>query len=270
MPAFDPAIGKFGLPRTLAIVAVFVLVTILLLGLSGVLADSVRRFSDSGDFYQSRISRLVEQGTGLAEKLGIEVLPDAIQSALDPGTLIGFFSSIAESILQLLSRLFVILLIVIFMLFEAHGFSRKIQMAYGDDWAGPDGMGQVAGKVYDYLSVKAAMSLLTAAGVIAINLYADVDFVALWALVAFLFNFVPSIGSIIAAIPPVLLAMVEHGPGRGMLVALGYLIVNVGIGNIIEPKLMGEKLGLSPMVVILSLFFWAWVLGPVGMVWLYP
>jgi predicted PurR-regulated permease PerM len=92
-----------------------------------------------------------------------------------------------------------------------------------------------------------------------------VDYALLWGLIAFLLNYVPNIGSIIAAIPAVLLALVQLGPVHAVLVAGLYLIVNVVMGNAVEPRLMGKSLGLSTLVVFLSLVFWGWVLGPVGM-----
>ena len=84
-------------------------------------------------------------------------------------------------------------------------------------------------------------------------------------LTAFLLNFVPTIGSIIAAVPAVLLAVVQLGNGHAMLVALGYITVNVTIGNFLEPRFMGRGLGMSTLIVFLSLLFWGWVLGPIGM-----
>jgi predicted PurR-regulated permease PerM len=92
-----------------------------------------------------------------------------------------------------------------------------------------------------------------------------VDFPILWGVCAFLLNFVPNIGSIIAAVPAVLLAFVQLGPLYAGLTALGFVVVNLFVGNVIEPRYMGKGLGLSTLVVFLSLLLWGWVFGPVGM-----
>jgi predicted PurR-regulated permease PerM len=97
-----------------------------------------------------------------------------------------------------------------------------------------------------------------------------VDFPILWGFLAFLLNFVPSIGSSVAAIPAVLLAFIQLGMGRALMAAAGYMAVNFILDNIIETKLMGKKLGLSTLVVFLSLIFWGSLLGPVGMVLCIP
>ena len=96
------------------------------------------------------------------------------------------------------------------------------------------------------------------------------DFALLWGLVAFLLNFIPNLGSIIAAIPAVLLAMVQFGPGRAAVIAAGYLVVNIVFGSVVEPMLMGRRLGLSTLVVFASLVFWGFVWGPVGMLFSVP
>jgi len=93
-----------------------------------------------------------------------------------------------------------------------------------------------------------------------------VDYPLLWGLLAFLFNFVPNIGSIIAAVPAFMLAIIHPGPAEALYVAFGYLVVNGIVGNVIEPRVMGRGLGLSTLVVFVSLVFWSWVLGPIGMV----
>ena len=117
-----------------------------------------------------------------------------------------------------------------------------------------------------YLALKTMFSLLTGVVIWIWLAILGVDFSLLWGLVAFLLNFVPNIGSIIAAIPAVLMALIQLGMGSALLTSLGYVVVNVVVGSIIEPKFMGRGLGLSTLVVFLSLVFWGWVLGPVGMV----
>ena len=117
----------------------------------------------------------------------------------------------------------------------------------------------------NYIATKTLISLLTGF-LIWLGLWLlGVEFAVLWGFLAFLLNFIPNIGSPLAAIPPLLLSLLNGDPMHtGLIVAL-YLAVNTVIGNIIEPRMMGRRLGLSPAVVILSLFFWNWVLGPVGM-----
>jgi AI-2 transport protein TqsA len=97
------------------------------------------------------------------------------------------------------------------------------------------------------------------------TLAVGLDFPLFWGLTAFLLNYVPTVGSLVAAVPAVALGLVQLGPGGALLVALGYIVINVTIGNLIEPQVMGRGLGLSPLVVLLSLLFWGWVWGPLGM-----
>ena len=92
-----------------------------------------------------------------------------------------------------------------------------------------------------------------------------VDYHVLWGLLAFLLNFIPTFGSILAAVPPVLLAIVQLGFGEALMTAALYVAVNVIVGSILEPRFMGKGLDLSSLVVFLSLVFWGWILGPVGM-----
>jgi predicted PurR-regulated permease PerM len=92
-----------------------------------------------------------------------------------------------------------------------------------------------------------------------------VDYPILWGLLAFLLNFIPTFGSILAAVPPVLLAVVQLGVGEAFFIAIFYVLVNVIVGSVLEPRFMGKGLDLSSLVVFLSLVFWGWILGPVGM-----
>jgi predicted PurR-regulated permease PerM len=125
-------------------------------------------------------------------------------------------------------------------------------------------------QVQKYLVIKTAISA-TVGTLVGLWVAAfGLDFPLLWGLLAFLFNFIPNLGSIFAAIPAVLLAIVQFGPGRAAVIAVGYVVINIVLGNFMEPTLMGRRLGLSTLVVFVSLVFWGWVWGPVGMLFSVP
>jgi AI-2 transport protein TqsA len=159
----------------------------------------------------------------------------------------------------------IVILFTIFMLSEATGFPAKLRAAIG---RGDADLSRFAGAVIDiqrYLAIKTAISLTTGS-LIALWLWIiGVDFPVLWGMLAFLLNFVPNVGSLIAAIPAVLFAALQLGPWSAALAAAGYITVNIALGNLVEPHLMGRRFGLSTLVVIISLVFWGWLWGPVGM-----
>ena len=163
-----------------------------------------------------------------------------------------------------------VLFTVIFILAEAAGYRDKLQVAFGK--SGVD-LGQYANVLQDlqvYLGVKTQVSLITGvlAGVSCWIL--GIDYPIVWGLLAFLLNYVPTLGSIIAGVPPVLLALVQFGWERALIIAVLYLAINTLMGSVLEPRMMGKRLGLSPLVVFLSLVFWGFVWGPVGMVLCVP
>jgi predicted PurR-regulated permease PerM len=119
--------------------------------------------------------------------------------------------------------------------------------------------------VNNYLAIKTLVSIATGI-VVSIMLWAfGLDFPILWGVLAFLLNFIPNIGSIIAAVPAISLAILQLGPAQAGFIGLGYLTINTVMGNVVEPKYLGKGLGLSALVVFLSLIFWGWLLGTVGM-----
>ncbi|GIT48057.1 MAG: hypothetical protein Ct9H300mP13_8530 [Gammaproteobacteria bacterium] len=119
--------------------------------------------------------------------------------------------------------------------------------------------------VKTYLVIKSVMSLITGAGIALYLIVIGVDFALLWGWIAFFMNFVPYVGSLIAAIPVIVLTLLDPGPDIALLVAFGYLAINILVGNVIEPRYLGQGLDLSTLVVFLSLVFWGWLFGPVGM-----
>lgn len=160
---------------------------------------------------------------------------------------------------------FMIYLTTVFILLEASILPGKIKAAMKNNPEAFDNLASAAGDVKKYLAIKTIISLVTGILIAVWLIVLGVKYPIVWGLIAFLLNFVPNIGSIAAAIPACMLALVQLGPVSAGLAVLGYLAVNITIGNIIEPRVMGQRMGLSTLVVFLSLVFWGWVLGPVGM-----
>lgn len=189
----------------------------------------------------------------------------SIRKYIDAGQIMKVMGDLLSQIGGILTNGFMIYLTMVFILLEASVLPAKIRAAMKNSPETFQNLSSVADNVKRYLFLKTMISLFTGLLITVWLLILKVDYALLWGLIAFLLNFVPNIGSIIAAVPAVILALLQLGPLSAFLTAVGYLAVNVIIGNIIEPRLMGQRLGLSTLVVFLSLIFWGWVLGPLGM-----
>jgi len=155
-----------------------------------------------------------------------------------------------------------ILLLVIFMLLEASVLPKELLAIHAD--ASSHGQ-EFLNNVKQYMMIKSVFSAITGLLVYVSLLFIGLDYALLWGVLAFFLNFVPNIGSIIAAIPAVILALIQLGFIGAMEVAVIFIIINIVLGSVLEPKYMGQGLGLSTLVVFVSLIFWGWVFGPVGM-----
>ena len=255
-----------GVPDWLA-VSVMAFATVLVLALVFLLlGSSVSTFVEALPEYQVQLKALVEGWVSWLAGHGIEISGEAISSALDPGAAVGFFARFLSGLGDTLSNLFLIVFTVIFMLADAGSLGEKVSAGHT---AGKSqflsGLSSLAVSMNSYITTKAMLSLLTGVLISAGMWLLDVEFALLWGFLAFLLNFIPNIGSIIAAVPAVLLSLLEGDPLlTGMMITL-YLLVNTLVGNMIEPRFMGQRLGLSTLAVFLSLVFWGWVFGPVGM-----
>lgn len=246
-------------------VLVITLVLVLLGTLLGVFVGaSISAFSKNLPIYQARLD---DQFGALAAWLathGVALDFESLRHRFDPAMALGMAGNLLSGFGNALANTFLIVLTVIFLLIEAASLPHKWR-AIGDHAPSTEHVERFLKSVNSYLAIKSWVSMATG---ICITLWLSllgVDHAVLWGLVAFLFNFVPNIGSIIAAIPAVLLALVQLGVGDAALAALGFVVVNIVMGNVVEPRFMGRGVGLSTLVVFMSLVFWGWILGPVGM-----
>jgi len=235
------------------------------LPLAAILGTSFDDFYAALPGYQERVQAMVTSVTTWLQGKGIDAGRSAVQDLLNPAAALGFVRQIGGGIGTALANFFLIFLTVVFILLEASGFPDKVRAALGDQSDVQGSFREFSQRLQEYLRIKTVVSLLTG-GTIAIWLWlVGLDFPLLWGVLAFLLNYVPNIGSIIAAVPAVLLAMVALDPTGVALVLAGFVAANMVFGNVVEPRMMGKGLGLSTLVVFLSLVFWGWVLGPVGM-----
>lgn len=230
-----------------------------------VIGTSLTDFTSSLPVYQERLHDKTQLFINWVERSGISLSSPEAHEALDPGAAMKMVGGVLAGIKSVLTKGFFIMLTVIFILLEASGFSAKIKAAAHDSERTLFYFDKFMDNLQRYMVIKTATSLCTGVAV-AVWLYIlGVDFPILWGLLAFLLNYIPNIGSIIAAVPPVLLATVQFDLWKVGLVALGFLVVNITVGSVLEPRIMGRGLGLSTLVVFLSLVFWGWVFGPIGM-----
>ena len=246
----------------LIVIASVILAGFLMITLVG---TSVNDFTDNLPIYQEKLRAQALLLIDYLNRFGIKLSREVLLEHFDPGAVMQSAAGMLARAGGVLTNSFLILLTVIFILFEAAGMPTKLRAALPDAHFPLASFEKFIAGVRQYLVIKTLVSLVTGIAVTIGLMLLGLDYFLLWGLLAFLLNYVPNIGSIIAAIPAVLLAVVQLGMFKALLVAAIYLAVNIIMGNAVEPKLMGHKLGLSSLVVFLSLVFWGWILGPIGM-----
>jgi predicted PurR-regulated permease PerM len=257
--------ARFGVPRWASVTLVILLILVIGFMLAGLITQSMTEFRQNMPIYREQLSGEFAWVIEKLAVLNINIDQSFIMSYLDPGAAMSVATGFLSGMGSVLSNVFLIILTVIFMLFEAETMPKRIHVAMADPDMKMTHIDRFLQSVNSYLGIKMLVSLGTGL-FIGVWLYVlGVDHFLLWAVLAFMLNFIPNIGSIIAAIPAVLMAFVEFGFAKAGLAGLGFFIVNMVMGNVIEPRFMGRGLGLSTLVVFLSLIFWGWLLGSAGM-----
>lgn len=251
-------------PDWLAVTIVFVGVISTFVLVSVLVGSSIASFSENLPAYKERLVEMTASWFVWLEAQGVVLSTDSLIAQIDAGQAADLAGSMVASIGALLSDTVFVLLTTAFIMAEAAGLPRKLQAALGEK-GDVERFRGIISDIQEYLSIKTNISLVTGllAGVLCWAV--GIDYAVLWGVIAFLLNYIPNLGSIIAAVPPVLLGFVQFGWERSLVVLIGYLIINTIMGNIIEPRVTGRRLGLSSLVVFLSLVFWGWVWGPLGM-----
>jgi predicted PurR-regulated permease PerM len=264
---FTPLVGWLTdrrVPHGLALMLVILLFMVLMGMMAGMIGSSVKDFTANLPQYDEKLEAQVQGAVALLEGWGLEVSKESIVGVFDPKVMMRYAALTLSSTMGMVANGLVILLTVIFIMLEAGQFEAKLLLIGGNEAA----LGQfrdIVGKIKAYMGLKALISAATGVLIAVLLALVGVDYPILWGTLAFMLNFIPNIGSLIAAVPAVLLALIQLDPLHALIVAAGYVVVNTLIGSVVEPKVMGRGLGLSTLVVFLSLIFWGALLGPVGM-----
>ncbi len=253
-----------GAPTGVAILLVVLMNTLLLTFVGWVVVVTVNELRVELPAYLERAQAMEAAVGGWLNQHGVEVVPDVYATLVQPDTLLDTVTRAARNITSVLALFVLILLYVVFVLAESVVLPAKVRRVLGPRASALAGGAEVMAQVQRYLGLKTLISLATGSLVSAAAAAIGVDFALFWGLLSFLLNYVPTIGSLVASIPGILVALLQLGPGPALLFAACYLVINVAIGNIIDPILTGRQLRLSPLVVLVSLVFWGWTWGPIG------
>ncbi|HXW04388.1 MAG TPA: AI-2E family transporter [Vicinamibacterales bacterium] len=251
--------------RWAAVPLAMALIVVILGGFIWAAAESVDEAAERAPRYADRLQRswqsLQQTATGYGVPIPEDVLGSGVQQRLG-----AFFASTIRTAWQIVSGLVLVLFLVLLMLLEAPAWSGNMRRVLRDHHGATalDTIASIADKVRRYLYVRTLLGLMSAVAAGIWLWLLSVDLVLVWVVLTFALNYIPNLGSIVAVIPPSLMALVQHGPVRGLIVIAGLTVFEQIIGNFIDPRMQGRRLQISPSVVLVALVFWTWVWGPVG------
>ena len=253
------------IPGWVASILMVIAAYLLLLLLTLALVVSVAQLAALIPQYSAQITDSVANAGNALRGLGVQQDQiNAVVDAIDPGQLVDLAMSVLSSTLGVLSNLFFLLTVLLFMAFDTDSTRRGLAMLR-DRFPNPVGaLDNFALGTRNYMGVSASFGLIVAVLDGLALWIMGVPGAFVWAVLAFVTNFIPNIGFVIGVIPPALIALLDGGPGLMIAVIVVYSVINFLIQSVIQPRVVGDTVGLSPILTFLSLVFWTWVIGPMG------
>jgi len=253
-------------PTVLAALLIVLTILTALTVVGVVVGRSLAAFTAALPAYQEQLQGIMDGAVAfLAQYTDSDQSVERVRDLINPGWAMGLAATLLNAVRDIMTNTLLITFTVIFILLEASSFPTKIDAAFGESARSLTGARQFLDDLGRYLGIKTLVSIVTGLLVWLLTWRLGLDFPRLWGMLAFLLNYIPTLGSIIAAVPAVLLALVQLGVPEATATAVGFMAINIAFGNFIEPRLMGYGVGISPLIVFVGLIFWGWVFGPVGM-----
>lgn len=264
------AMEKIKIPRWLGGCLVLGAVVLIGLLLGKIITNTGIQLMEKMPYYQKQSEAMITELTVWLANYHVVLDPKIILQNLDPQKAFSVALITLSGVGGALSAVFLLLLVVVFMLMEAEALPAKFAYLWPNANKKTSPLNQFVDSVESYLLIKTGTSALTGICVAVALSILDVNYALLWGVLAFLLNFIPTIGSILAAIPAILISLIDGGVALCLWTTGVFVVINMLIGNVLEPRVMGKGLGLSPLVVMLSLLVWGALLGPVGMLMSIP
>jgi predicted PurR-regulated permease PerM len=256
---------RYGVPVAIAIPLLIVALIALLFLVGSFVGSSLNAFAVAMPRYQEKVLDIVASLTLWLSRHGIRTNATKLMATVDTGNVLTIVGNALTQVASLLSYTILVLLMVVFLLFDSVDLPARLRLALRRPEEELDQVRHVASEIKHYIVLKTYLCLTTGTVTLIVLSVLGVDFAPLWALLALIMGYVPNIGPFVASAPPVLLALLQNGPGH-MMIVLGLLAtLHTVVGNVIEPQLLGRRLGLSSFVVFVSLIVWGWIWGVGGM-----
>jgi predicted PurR-regulated permease PerM len=258
------------IPSSLAVFIVMFCMVIILMLIGAQIGRSFSGFSEDLPLLQLQLKEQVIEISKYLTAKGVAVNEKFFMEYINPESIMILTASLLTGLSSILSDIVLILLTVTFILLEVSSFPLKLRAILGDPNQAFPQFNLFINDMKRYMLMKTILSLITGIFIGMWLFIFGVDYPLLWGFLAFLLNYIPNLGSIIAAVPATILSLIQLGFEKAIIVLVGYILVNFIIGNLLEPKLMGRKLGLSTLIIFVSLIFWGSLLGLVGAILCIP
>ena len=246
--------------------------SLLILGflLLTLLGTSVFELSRTLPTYESRMQEVIVSVDSMLEKYNVDIDKIITQSEIDTKKIFQIATALLSKLGDYIGKGLFLIIIVALMIVEFSGYEHRLQKGDIQSASLSARMYEVRTEIRKFLSITAFTGLMSSICNVILLLALGVEFAVLWGVLSFFFNFIPVIGAILAILPPFLLALLQFGWTKAIIVVVGFAVFNNLADNVIKPKLMKEGLDISILMIFLSLFFWSWVLGFAGAILAVP
>ena len=261
---------KKGVNGILSIVIVVLGLAIVLFGMGGAVTKSIIQFSQNLPYYKNELHEITRSTVSMLNGYGLNVSPDTVAQNFSAGSVFGYASKFVTGVGGVLGQITLLVLVVAFILGETNSFPIKLKAVLKDPDISLGNITVISKNIRYYLGVKTLTGLIGGTSVAIVLFIMHIEYAIIWGILVLLMRYIPNIGSVIAAIPIMLFVLIQDGLSGVLYVGIAYGMINFVLGQIIEPKFLAKGMNLSTLAVFLSLVFWGWILGDIGMLLAVP